>query len=101
MGWIQAHQAHRWSQAQQLLCLTQQQLWRQQQVWRQQLSLVRGAAARAPYLMPYAGTLAPAGTDFEAAGPDFEAAGPDSEVAGPDSTDGPDGRGSDPFMSNS
>ena len=33
--------------------------------------------------------------------PDFEAAGPDSEVAWPDSTDGPDGPGSNPFISNS
>ena len=34
-----------------------------------------------------AGTIAPAGPDFEAAeaaGPDFEAAGPDFEAAGPD-----------------
>ena len=45
--------------------------------------------------------LKAAGPDFEAAGPDFEAAGPDSEVAGPDSTDGPDGPGSNPFISNS
>ena len=35
----------------------------------------------------FAGTIAPAGSDFEAAeaaGPDFEAAGPDFEAAGPD-----------------
>ena len=50
---------------------------------------IAGAAAFAP-----AGAIAPAG-------PDFEAAGPDSEVAGPDSTDGPDGPGSNPFISNS
>ena len=50
---------------------------------------IAGAAAFAP-----AGAIAPAG-------PDFEAAGPDSEVAGPDSTDGPDGPGSNPLISNS
>ena len=57
---------------------------------------VAGAAAIAP-----AGGKAPAGPDFEAAGPDFEAAGPDSEAAGPDSTDGPNGPGSNPLISNS
>ena len=52
------------------------------------------ARLRRAHAIAGAGALAPAG-------PDFEAARPDSEVAGPDSTEGPDGPGSNPFISNS
>ena len=60
MGWIQAHQAHRWSQARQPLSLARQpqslarqpQSLAQQEQWQQyQLQHAHGAAARAPYLM--------------------------------------------------
>ena len=60
MGWIQANQAHRWSQARQLLSMARQpqslarqpQSQSQQEQWQQhQLQHARGAAARAPYLM--------------------------------------------------
>ena len=73
---------------QQLLRLTQQQLWRQQQVWRQQQAMVRArlrhAVGIAAGTILAAGAIAAAGSDTKAAGPDFEAARPDFEAAGPD-----------------